>query len=154
MANNNSDQFDDPSFQTQKLPKDTSNVDQMFERAKPQGTEDKRVKAMEEAVKKAKAKNQVAGASTQDEYSSDQAEKQSEDHQKVVNTVKLKRATGNIPPPPATEGADMTMKIKNVSDDDDSDGDEGGSLLGWQHWLLLVGAVGVTGAVVYLLLLP
>jgi hypothetical protein len=141
MANNNSNQFDDPSFQTQKLPKDTSSVDQMFDRAKPSGTEDKRVKAMEEAVKKAKTKQQVTGASTNDDYSADNSEKETSDHQKVVHTVKLKRAK-NAPPPPQENPADMTMKLKSAS------------LLGWQHWLLLLGAVGVTATAVYLLLLP
>ena len=153
MAQNNSnnDDFDDPSFRTQKLPGNSVKVEQMLDQPKRTGTEDKRLKAMEDAVQKAKSKQKHAGVSIEDAYSADELEtKKTTDHQKVTHTLKLKRGKE-----PAANEPDSTLKLKraNVEAADDQDSTPA-PLLGWQHWVLLLVSLLLTVAVVYLVMAP
>ena len=152
MAQNNSnndDDLDDPAFRTQKLPGGSVKVENMLNPPKSVGTEDKRVKAMEEAVHKAKSKQKLPGVSTEDAYSVDEAEnKKSTDHQKVTNTVKLKRAKETPDNEP-----DSTLKLKRTKSDDELSADPA-PLLGWQHWAFLILSVLLTITIVYLLMTP
>jgi hypothetical protein len=155
---NNTDDIEDSSFETVKLSSKAVKDEQKHQAAKPpSGTADKRVKAMEEAVQKAKSKQKLSGVSTEDAYSADEAEtKKTDDLQKVTNTVKLKRAKDpNAAPEPDPE-PNSTMKIQRSEGDDDDDdlSEKQAPLLGWQHWALLIVSLLITVAVVYVVMAP
>jgi hypothetical protein len=146
---NNEDDLDDPAFRTQKLSGGSIETADILDQPKVTGTEDKRVKAMEEAVQRAKKKQKPTGVSIEDAYSADESEsKKSIEHQKATHTLRLKRTKET------TENeAENTIKIRSIKNNEALSADSA-SLLNWRHWLFLLISVLLTIAIVYLLMAP